>query len=89
MGDCAKALECYQKALRIHEKTLGIGNLRVATNYYNIGTVYCIQGKYKKALQWMDKALAVRLKILGAEHPDTKSTLKWIDRTKRRLSNEE
>jgi tetratricopeptide (TPR) repeat protein len=37
----------------------------------NIANVYDSQGEYAKALLWYSMALAIREKVLGAEHPDT------------------
>ena len=42
-----------------------------ATSYNNIGAVYCSQGDYDKALEYYSKALAIKEKVLGLEHPDT------------------
>ena len=39
--------------------------------FNNIGLVYSQQGDYDKALKWHEKALAIREKVLGLEHPNT------------------
>ncbi len=31
-------------------------------------------GEYEKALEWYDRALKIREKVLGKEHPDTAIT---------------
>ncbi|MBQ9347232.1 MAG: tetratricopeptide repeat protein, partial [Oscillibacter sp.] len=59
-----------------------------ATTYHNIGTVYYGQGDYREALNWMEKALAVFLKVLGPEHPNTKTVQEWIAATQQELSND-
>ena len=70
------------------EKALGIDHPDTATSYNNIGTVYFARGNYGEALEWLEKALAVYVKVLGTEHPFTKITQKGVDLTKRRLSDE-
>ena len=82
-------MDLLKKALWIWENTLGTNHSKTATIYYNIGIVYLMQGNYREALQWLEKALAVRVNVLGAEHPLTKITQKWVDCTKQRLSSEE
>jgi tetratricopeptide (TPR) repeat protein len=46
-------------------------NLGVAMVNNNLGVVYDAQGEYGQALEWHKKALAVKEKALGKEHPDT------------------
>ncbi|MBR3707761.1 MAG: tetratricopeptide repeat protein, partial [Lentisphaeria bacterium] len=41
-----------------------------AASHYNIGLVYGMQGNYAKALEFFNKALEIRLKVLGENHPD-------------------
>jgi tetratricopeptide (TPR) repeat protein len=36
--------------------------------------VYYNQGDYEKALEWVQKALEIREKVLGKENPDTAMT---------------
>jgi tetratricopeptide (TPR) repeat protein len=47
---------------------------RTAYIYAEIGTGLYNQGDYVKALEWYYKALAIREKVLGAEHPSTATT---------------
>ena len=42
----------------------------MAISYNNIGSVYDNQGDYPKALEYHLKALAIREKALGQDHPD-------------------
>ena len=42
----------------------------MATSYNNIGSVYQSQGNYPKALEMYQKALAIWLDVLGANHSD-------------------
>jgi len=47
---------------------------KIAWVYHEAGFGFHRSGDYAKALAWYDKALAIREKALGAEHPDTAST---------------
>ncbi len=89
MGDYARALEWYQKALNVKESVLGKDHPDTAITYHNIGTLYFEQGDFREALQWLEKALAIKLKVPGAEHPLTKSTQRWIDMARERMTQEE
>ena len=42
-----------------------------ATTYNNTGLVYRDQGDYEKALEYYEKALAIRIIKLGEDHPLT------------------
>ena len=45
-------------------------NLELAATYDNIGGFHAAKGKLDKALEFHQKALAIRLKQLGPDHPD-------------------
>ena len=53
---------------------IGSNKQETATLFHNIATVYQDQGEYEKALEYFRKALAIREKVLGAEHPSTATT---------------
>ena len=40
----------------------------------DIADIYDSQGDYSKALEWYEKALAIKEKVLGKEHPSTATT---------------
>ena len=42
--------------------------------FHNIAWVYEAQGDYAKAMEYYGKALAIRERVVGAEHPDTATT---------------
>jgi len=42
----------------------------VAASYNNIGMVYDSQGKYEEALEVYQKALEIRTRVFGSDHPD-------------------
>jgi hypothetical protein len=39
-----------------------------------MAVVYENQGDYEKALEYCSKALAIRVRVLGMDHPSTKGT---------------
>ena len=73
-GDYEKALEYYDKALKVRERVLGSGHPSTATTYNNMAGVYQAQGDYEKALEYYEKALTVFMAKLGANHPYTQDT---------------
>ncbi|WP_333803344.1 tetratricopeptide repeat protein, partial [Sulfurospirillum sp.] len=79
-GNYDKALEWYEKALKIREKVLGSNHPDSATTYNNIAGVYHSKGIYDKALKWYEKALEIREKVLGLNHPSTATTYNEIAR---------
>jgi tetratricopeptide (TPR) repeat protein len=74
IGQYDKSLDCYHKALMIHEKTLGKKNPDTAKTYNNIANVYKKQGDYSKALEWLEKASSISEKVIGKENPSTAKT---------------
>ena len=68
-GDYDKAIEYYQKSLKIGLKKLGSEHPDVATSYNNLGKAYESKGDYGKAIEYCQKALKIDLKKLGPEHP--------------------
>ena len=42
--------------------------------YHNLAVVYRGQGEYAKALEYYEKARAIRERVLGTDHPDTATT---------------
>jgi tetratricopeptide (TPR) repeat protein len=69
-GKYAEAIEFYEKALEIDQKTLPANHPSLATSYNNIGAVYKDMGEYSKALSYYEKALEIQQKTLPANHPD-------------------
>jgi tetratricopeptide (TPR) repeat protein/class 3 adenylate cyclase len=68
-----KALESYEKGLKIRLNTLGEKHPDTAEAYYKIGTADYGKGGYEKAMEYYLKALNIRLETLGENHPDTAS----------------
>jgi tetratricopeptide (TPR) repeat protein len=68
-GDYEKAIEYYEKALAIWQKTLSPNDPMLATSYGNIGAVYKNMGDYTRALSVLQKALEISQKTLFVNHP--------------------
>jgi tetratricopeptide (TPR) repeat protein len=62
MGEYAKALSYYEKALKIWEKTLPPNHPDLSTSYNNIGWVHDNMGNYSKSLLYYGKALEISQK---------------------------
>ena len=48
--------------------------VKTSALYNNMAGVYKAQGEYEKALEYYGKALAIRERVLGTDHPDTAAT---------------
>ena len=62
-----KALEFYQKALKIRKRLYGHEHQEVANSYNSIGNIYQDIGEYKKALEFYQLALNI-YKLYGEHH---------------------
>jgi len=71
VGEYAKAIEYYERALKINLATLGRTHPSTATTYNNLGALYQKMGEHEKALEYYEKALAIGEEVLGIEHPET------------------
>ena len=71
VGEYAKALPLYEKALTTHQNILGEEHPSTATSYNNLAALYESMGEYAKALPLHEKALKICQDILGEEHPST------------------
>jgi CHAT domain-containing protein/Tfp pilus assembly protein PilF len=88
MHDYAKARELHERALAIREKVLGPEHPDTATSLDNLADTYCkpfsfdIKEQYitmsdrANAEELHKRALAIREKVLGPEHPHTATSLK-------------
>ncbi|ETO35921.1 hypothetical protein RFI_01140 [Reticulomyxa filosa] len=68
-GEYNKAIEYYEKDLKISLSELGYDHPDVATSYNNLGNVYQNKGEYDKAIEYNEKSLKIRLDKLGHDHP--------------------
>lgn len=69
--DIPKALELFNRALRIQEAALGDDHPETSMTYNNIGMIYMHIGDYPLALEYFNKAKKIREKSLQAEHKYT------------------
>jgi tetratricopeptide (TPR) repeat protein len=67
--DYDKAIEYYQKALKLDFEQVGPGHTEVAIRYNNLGIAYEYKGEYDKAIEYYQKALKMGFEQLGPEHP--------------------
>ena len=49
---------------------MATGILDVAASYNNIGLVYDRQGKYEEALEYYQKSLDIKIRVVGGDHPN-------------------
>jgi len=70
LGEYDKAIEYYEKDLKITLATLGENHPSTATSYNNIGSVWKSKGKYDKAIEYLEKALKISINTLGEGHPN-------------------
>ncbi len=73
-GERDKALEQYEKSLKICLATIGENHPDTAMTYNNIGSVYHAKGERDKALEQYEKSLKICLATIGENHPDTAMT---------------
>jgi len=69
-GEYDRAIEYYQKSLKIYLKKLGPEHPNVAALYNNIGSAYNSKGEYDREMEYFQKALKITLEKLGPEHPN-------------------
>ena len=86
-GDHDRAIEYYQKALKIDLKKLGPEHPNVAIRYNNLGLAYGRKGDFDSAIECYQKALKISLKRLGKNHPYTKIFQKNLNSAKQKERN--
>lgn len=70
----SEAIQLYNEALKIFEKTYTKEHPSIATTLNNLAIVYSDLEEYAHALDCYYQALSIREKILGLNHPDTAKT---------------
>jgi tetratricopeptide (TPR) repeat protein len=72
-----EAESLYRRACKTYEKSGGPNDVGLATALANLGRLYRDQQQFdiRRAEPLLKRALAIREKVLGAEHPETAKTL--------------
>ena len=65
LDDYSKALECYEKSLKIRLSVYGENDEIVANDYERMGQIYFAQDDCSKALEYYEKSLNIYLMIYG------------------------
>ncbi len=73
-ADYAEAEKQFEAALKEAE-AFGPDDVRLATSFDNLATIYRAQGKFGKAEPLAKRALAIVEKALGPEHPHVSTSL--------------
>src|SRR5215831_2077948 len=73
-GRYAEAGELFEAALKEAEG-FGLQDQRLATSLNSLAVLYHVQGKYAEAEPLYKRALGIREKTLGPDHPDVASSL--------------
>jgi tetratricopeptide (TPR) repeat protein len=68
-GRYDEAVEKFEEALRIDEKTIGKEHPDYASRLNNLANVYRSQGRDDEAIEKYEKALQIAEKTIGREHP--------------------
>lgn len=74
LGEYDKAIEYYEKVLKIQLATLGETHPSTATSYNNIGMIWHSKGAYDKAIEYYEKDLKITSYTLGEKHPSTSTS---------------
>ena len=79
LGRDAEALPLHQRALRIHQATLGPDHPDIATDLSDVGRALSALGRYAEALQLHRRALRIREAALGPDHPSTRQSREYVE----------
>ncbi|MEM9484618.1 MAG: tetratricopeptide repeat protein [Cyanobacteria bacterium P01_F01_bin.116] len=77
--------EAEKVALHVREKSLGAHHLDKATTISNLGGVLADQSRFQEAEELYQRALKIRRKVFGDEHPDVKQSLRNVDKLYQRM----
>jgi tetratricopeptide (TPR) repeat protein len=73
-GQCDRAIELYERALRIQTAILGEMHADTATTIRSMGASYSEKGQYDRAIELTERALRICHQALGPHHPQTQQT---------------
>jgi tetratricopeptide (TPR) repeat protein len=74
-GQYDRAIELYERALRIQEATLGVMHASTAATICSMGTSYSNKGQYDRAIELYERALRIEEATLGEMHASTAATI--------------
>ena len=75
--------------MTIREKNLGVEHPRTAFTYFNLARVYVAQSRFERSELLYLKALAIRERALGKEHPSIQGMLEQYTILLRKMKKEE
>jgi tetratricopeptide (TPR) repeat protein len=75
-GQHDRAIELYERALRIKEATLGEMHASTAVTITSMGGSYSWKGQHDRAIEVYERALRISLQVLGPHHLQTLQTQK-------------
>jgi tetratricopeptide (TPR) repeat protein len=73
-GQYDRAIELYERALRIQEATLGEMHADTAGTISSMGSSYSEKGQHDRAIAETERALRICRQVLGPDHPQTLQT---------------
>jgi tetratricopeptide (TPR) repeat protein len=74
-GQYDRAIELFERALRIEEATLGEMHAQTALTIMSMGTSYGKKGQYDRAIELYERALRIEEATLGEMHAQTALTI--------------
>lgn len=74
LGQNLKALESFEKCLKIYLVTIGENHSLTGITYSNFGVVYSEMGEFEKAVENLEKALTIKLTTVGKNNFSTGET---------------
>ena len=75
VGEQNLAIECFEKAINLASNSTTKADTELATSLNNLARLYYLIGKYAQAEPLYVRALAIKEKQLGSNHPDTATSL--------------
>ena len=85
-GEFDKALDYYEKCLKIELKTLGEEHPSIAISYSNIGFAFENKGDYTNAIKFYHQSKEVKIIVFGKEHTSVSLIYFYIGRCFKNLS---
>jgi len=87
LGEAAKAIEHYTRALEIDRTVQGEQHPDVARDYHNLGEAWRQLGEPAKAIEHYTRALEICVRVYGDSHPTTEWVRSNRDDTAKQLQS--